>query len=101
MRQHHRLMTALVALAIASSGCFGSFNLTRKLYHWNDTVSQDKWIKELVFIVFVWVPVYGIAGLGDAIVFNTIEFWSGENPIEAKTPGKTMLAQPSVGGTNG
>ena len=28
------------------------------------------------------IPVYGLATLGDAIIFNSIEFWTGENPIE-------------------
>ena len=82
MRHQHRVMVATVALAMMSSGCFGSFNLTRKLYRWNDTVSQDKWIKEMVFLIFVWVPVYGVVGLGDAVLFNSVEFWSGKNPIE-------------------
>jgi hypothetical protein len=27
------------------------------------------------------IPVYGIAYLGDIIIFNSIEFWGGENPI--------------------
>jgi hypothetical protein len=32
-------------------------------------------------LVLAWVPVYGLAILGDAIVFNSIEFWTGNNPI--------------------
>jgi len=88
MRYRRRLGALAVAVALLGSGCFGSFNLTRKLYQWNDTVSQDKWIKEVVFIVLVWVPVYGLATLGDAVLFNTIEFWSGENPIEVTADGQ-------------
>lgn len=82
MARKNRMVIAALALALCSSGCFGSFNMTRKVHHWNDTVSGDKWIKELVFLAFVWVPVYGVAGLGDVGLFNTIEFWSGNNPIE-------------------
>lgn len=88
MWYRRRLGALAVAVALVSNGCFGSFNLTRKLYQWNDQISQDKWIKELIFIVLVWVPVYGLAGLGDAVLFNTIEFWSGENPIEMTADGR-------------
>lgn len=90
MRRGNRVVALAVALGLAGSGCFGSFNLTRKLYQWNNTVSQDKWIKEAVFIVFVWVPVYGLAGLGDAVLFNTIEFWNGKNPIDMKADGRSV-----------
>ena len=30
------------------------------------------------------VPVYGLFFLGDALIFNVIEFWSGSNPIAMK-----------------
>ena len=90
MRPVNRLAVAAVAVAFASSGCFGSFALTRKLYNWNNTVSQDKWIKEVIFIVLAWAPVYELAGLGDAVVFNSIEFWTGDNPIEKTAGGQTV-----------
>ena len=82
MRQRHRMGIGVVALAMLGSGCFGSFNLTKKLYDWNGKISQDKWGKELVFLVLIAVPAYSLAGLGDAIVFNSIEFWTGKNPVE-------------------
>jgi len=85
MQQQKRLLIGVLALALASSGCFGSFNLTRKLYNWNETISHDKWAKEVVFLVLVWAPIYGLAGLGDAVVFNSIEFWTGRNPIDMQT----------------
>jgi hypothetical protein len=28
------------------------------------------------------LPVYGLCTLGDALIFNSIEFWGGENPIQ-------------------
>ena len=31
-------------------------------------------------------PVYGLAATADLFVFNTIEFWSGKNPITGKSP---------------
>ena len=83
--------TAVLALSAAAvlgtSACFGSFNLTRKLYGFNKDVSKDKFVRELVFLGLNIVPVYGIAGFIDAVVANTVEFWTGENPV---TMGSTI-----------
>ena len=72
----------LTAVALAgTSGCFGSFNLTRKVYGFNKTASNDKFVRELLFLGLNIVPVYSVASLIDAVVINTIEFWSGTNPV--------------------
>lgn len=81
MRRHIRQTAAAVAVALLTSGCFGSFTLTRKVYHFNETVSSDRWVRELAFLLMAWVPVYSISSLADAIVFNSIEFWTGSNPL--------------------
>jgi hypothetical protein len=75
-------MLAIVAVGLASSSaCFGSFNLTRKVYAFNKSVSPDKWVQELVFLAFMVVPIYSIAGGIDVLIVNSIEFWTGENPV--------------------
>lgn len=87
MHTRQRVVGGLLALALLGSGCMGSFSLTRKLYHWNQGVSQDRWGREFVFLILVLIPIYDLAGVGDAIVFNSIEFWTGKNPIEtARAP---------------
>jgi hypothetical protein len=82
---------AVLALAttavLGTSACFGSFNLTRKLYGFNKDVSKDKFVRELVFLGLNLVPIYGVAGLIDAVVANTVEFWTGQNPV---TMGSTI-----------
>jgi len=75
------VVLSLTAATVFTSGCFGSFNLTRKLYGFNKDVSKDKFVRELVFLGLNIVPVYGVAGFIDAVVANTVEFWTGENPI--------------------
>jgi len=70
----------MAAAALLASGCYGPFHLTRKLHTWNGQVG-DKWVNEAMFIVLAWVPVYGLAILGDALIFNSIEFWGGKNPV--------------------
>lgn len=73
-------LMVLVVLATSLQGCYGKFALTRKVYALNGQVS-DKFLRSGLTWVFLIVPVYGIAGLVDFVVFNTIEFWSGRNPV--------------------
>ena len=82
MHRPHRMAVGVLAGALLVSGCYGPFNLTRRLYQWNGQVS-GKWEKEFVFILLAWVPVYSLTVLGDAVVFNSMEFWTGNNPVDA------------------
>lgn len=70
--------TLIGALTLPS--CIGSFCLTNKLLTWNNHVGS-KFVNELVFFAFWIIPVYEISGLADLLVLNTIEFWSGDNPV--------------------
>lgn len=72
---------ALGSLMVSQSGCFGEFALVRKVYNWNDGVSDSKFVKTLVFYVMNIIPVYGIASFIDVVILNLIEFWSGSNPL--------------------
>jgi len=71
-------------LPLSTSGCFGGFQLTRKVYQFNQQVSPDKWIREIVFLVLTIVPIYGIATFVDAVALNAVEFWTGRNPVLAE-----------------
>ena len=77
------LSLVVMAAAAGSTGCWGSFAITNKLYRFNDGVSDSKWIKWLLFLGLVILPVYSLFILGDALIFNTIEFWTGSNPFGA------------------
>lgn len=70
----------LISTSILCSSCIGSFKLWNGLKEWNQGVS-NKFVNELVFIALNIVPVYGIAYFADLVVLNTIEFWSGSNPV--------------------
>ncbi|BAX78608.1 DUF3332 domain-containing protein [Labilibaculum antarcticum] len=69
-----------LVLSIGQSGCYGPFRLTKNLHEWNGTVG-DKFINALVFFAFIVIPVYEVAVFVDGVVLNTIEFWTGDNPI--------------------
>lgn len=79
-----RYLSVAVVLALAASmistSCIGSFSLTKKLLSWNNTIS-NKFVNELVFFAFWFIPVYEVSALADVLVFNSIEFWSGNNPV--------------------
>lgn len=81
-----KTLLSSVAIVLASafmfSSCIGSFNLSKKILNWNQII-DDKFVNELVFVALWIVPVYEIAILADVLVINSIEFWSGENPVQA------------------
>lgn len=79
-------------------GCIGGSNgfiVTKKLYGWNHRIS-NKWVNEIVFLIMCIIPVYGIAILVDGIVLNSIEFWTGSNPLAMK-PGEVETKYVSEG----
>lgn len=77
-----RLITAVVLGTFLLSACTGSFTLTRKVHKFNRDF-KDKWVEEVVFLAFIIIPVYGVTTLGDALIFNSLEFWTGKNPVAA------------------
>lgn len=72
--------TLMVCVAFVFSSCIGSFGLHSRLNNWNQQIG-NKWVNELVFLAFNIVPVYPVCYLADALVINSIEFWSGSNPM--------------------
>jgi hypothetical protein len=71
----------VMVVSFISTGCLGRFAAFNKLSDWNQKVTDDKFLNEIIFLAFNIVPVYGVALLADAIVFNSIEFWGGQNPM--------------------
>ena len=71
---------ALICSSFMLSSCIGSFALHNRLLTWNQGIG-NKYINELVFLAFNIVPVYPVCYLADALVINSIEFWSGSNPM--------------------
>ncbi|MBN2360244.1 MAG: DUF3332 family protein [Deltaproteobacteria bacterium] len=79
------LPLALAAsIGIVSSGCMGSFALTKMLYNFNNTITGNKIVNNLIFWVLLWLPVYGGAMFIDGVILNLIEFWTGGNPLAAQ-----------------
>ena len=74
-------LLALLTLSILLTGCTGPFVLTGNLKKWQ-TSFDDQWVDEVAFLGCVILPVYGLAMLGDALIFNSVEFWTGDNPMD-------------------
>jgi len=72
----------LLAFALASifslSGCLGPNHAGGHLAQWNDSF-ENKWAKEGVFLVVL--PAYALFGMGDVLIFNSWQWWSGKNPL--------------------
>lgn len=94
MKKTFKLTALLLAATIMLSSCIGSFRLTNKIKDWNSSVS-NKWVNEVIFLAFHIVPVYEIAMFVDALVLNSIEFWSGKSA--AVKVGDTKVVKNSQG----
>ena len=70
----------ILGSSIICSSCIGSFGLWSNLKDWNNNIG-NKFVNEIVFLAFHIVPVYEVAYLADILVLNSIEFWSGSNPL--------------------
>ena len=78
----------LLSSAILFSSCLGSFKAFNNLKDWNQGATDSKFLDNLIFWGLNIVPVYGLFFIGDVLIFNVIEFWSGSNPIAMK-PGES------------
>ncbi len=72
---------SFLSLSLLFSSCLGSFNAFNNLKDWNQSASDSKFVNNLIFWGLNIIPVYGLFFVGDALIFNVIEFWSGSNPI--------------------
>lgn len=83
-----RSFTKIIAITLASSvlfqSCIGSFALTGKVLEWNKSLG-NKFINELVFLLFCILPVYEISVFIDVVILNLVEFWTDSNPMAYNT----------------
>lgn len=85
-----KVATVLLAATLAMSSCVGSFSLFNKLAAWNKDATGNKFLNELIFLIIS--PAYGVCSLVDVLVLNTIEFWTGDNPVASRI-GTTKMVE--------
>lgn len=83
-----RVVVALLIGSCLFSSCIGSFSLFNKYAAWQKDMTDNKYINAIVG--FFLMPIVGsITLFVDSVVLNTIEFWTGDNPV-ASNVGKTQ-----------
>ncbi|MGE6262649.1 DUF3332 domain-containing protein [Aeromonas media] len=86
VRQKGRALALLLGTvaSMGLGGCMGQMGLSSMVTKGNLSVVDNRYGRAGVFVLLS--PVYGLAATADLFVFNTIEFWSGKNPITGKSP---------------
>lgn len=95
LKKFKRIVVTILILTFVNIGlsrCYGSYVMTKKVHRWNGTLGNE-WVKSGVNIL-VAVFVYWFTGLVDFLILNTLEFWTGSNPL-AMGPGEseTQIAE--------
>ena len=85
--RHLSVAAVLLAGTMLTSSCIGSFGLFNKVVKWEGHATNSKIMNEIIFLLLT--PVNAICAVADFFVVNSIEFWSGENPM-AQNVGKTQ-----------
>ncbi|GAM55779.1 ABC-type multidrug transport system [Vibrio ishigakensis] len=84
----------LAVVAASLSGCIGSNAVTGYVMKFNLEVVDNRYARGGVNMLLA--PVYALTVAVDALIFNSLEFWTGKNPINGKphifdTKTKTMM----------
>lgn len=82
-----KLIAALLSATLVTTvltGCMGRNGLTKEVQDFNLDVVENRYGREGVFILLY--PITWLSSLIDLFIINSIEFWSGENPISGQSP---------------
>lgn len=84
-------MVAAVLLAgtLVCSSCIGSFSLFNKYEKWQCNMTDNKYVNGIVGLILQPI-VAPVCLFVDAVVLNTIEFWTGDNPLAVGSKQKVM-----------
>jgi len=82
MKSNFLKSTALVTVILSLSGCVGSNAVTEALMGFNVKAVDNRYARGGLNILLS--PVYGITIAADYLVFNSLEFWTGKNPLNDK-----------------
>lgn len=83
-KKNFKVAALMMAGCVLTSSCIGSFSLFNKYEKWQCNMTSNKYVNGIVGLILQ--PIVGsICLLADAVVLNTIEFWSGENPVASNS----------------
>jgi len=72
-------VVALAVVSVALSGCVGSNAVTGYLMKFNVKAVDNRYARGGLNILLS--PAYGLTVAADYLVFNSLEFWTGSNPL--------------------
>ena len=79
-----KVAVVLLSGSILCTSCIGSFGLFNKYEKWQCNMTSSKIVNGIVGLILQ--PIVGsVCLVVDAVVLNTIEFWTGNSPVTANT----------------
>ena len=95
LRRFAAVLVLVCFIPAASTACYGKFQLVRKVYRVNADIDPDKWVQWFAFIVLSVVPIYALALIIDLVLANSVEFWTGSNPILGDAGTRKVVSGPN------
>ena len=87
-----KVSACLLSGSLLFSSCVGSFSLFNSYAKWQRNMTDIKIVNGIVGIILL--PIAGsVTFMVDALVLNTIEFWSGSNPMASVGKTQNVLGQ--------
>lgn len=101
-------ITLVLLFSFVQWNCFGRFAIVRALYSFVDGLDftwsgkvLTKFIKTiLMWVIFVFPFVGGLAFAADLIVINLIEFWTGKNIVDDHNDGTPVYSEIRTGSSS-
>lgn len=84
MKKFAMKAVATAVLAVSLTGCIGQMATSGLVMKLNLSAVDNRYARAGLYVLMS--PVYGIAATADLFIFNSIEFWTGTNPISGKSP---------------
>jgi hypothetical protein len=78
------LATAIGGVTTTMTGCMGQMGLSQQAIGVNLKLIDNRYGRAAFYMILS--PVYGVVGAIDLLIINSIEFWTGTNPITKKSP---------------
>jgi len=73
-----RTLAPLALAAVLASGCIGSYSAFNSLHNWNEHATSSKVGNSFIHFALWIIPAYELFLLGDWLIFNNVEYFSGE-----------------------
>ncbi|MEZ9198097.1 DUF3332 domain-containing protein [Shewanella sp. 10N.286.54.B9] len=76
------LITGLLTTQL--TGCMGQMGLSAMVTKGNLSAVDNRYGRAGLFVLMS--PIYGLAATADLFIINSVEFWTGTNPVTGRSP---------------